>query len=493
MSIEKPANERLELYNRFKESLRDGSAESEFFDADDLIIIIDQAVDLDDEYVQIEALMRGYRFFPDNEELATRRAFLYYDLNLDAGVSNMIDRRRDSGAEKGPMWNILQLRMREEDISDAEAESLLEQVLKTPGKFDDETVIQLVDCASACGRYDWLKANEKRLRAKTDYAPTLLYELFIVADLQHDSDYAVRLLEELTEIEPFNIDFWNALAQTQSNAGDTEGALASLDYALAIESDNVPALTLKATILIRDGRNEDALEILKPLAVSEPSALVAELTVRALFGDGQQTAASVVLGKSCREYADDRSLMELALFLNVPELHELLDMHYDATAAADDDKQPWTDWAREHYVSGHLPACTAILACLRRNADLDYNGYKMLATALYCGEQYKDSVALLEDALASRNGAYLMPDIVAGGLMSLLRSSSKAAVKKMLKRVVDAMPMSIKEDWTLSSAIESIGFGNFISILSTSIDHLNKNDIDDLDFFRFPANYSDQI
>lgn len=493
MSIEKPANERLELYNRFKESLRNGTVESEFFDADDLIIIIDQAVDLDDEYVQIEALMRGYRFFPDNEELATRRAFLYYDLHLDAGVSNMIDRRRDSGAENGPMWNILQLRMREEDITDAEADSLLEQLLKTPGKFDDETVIQLVDCASACGRYDWLKANEKRLRAKTDYAPTLLYELFIVADMQHDTDYAVRLLEELTEIEPFNIDFWNALAQTQSNAGDTESALASLDYALAIESDNVAALTLKATILIRDGRNNDALEILKPLGESAPSALVAELTVRALYGNGRETMAADLLGKSCREYADDRSLLDLALFLNVPELHELLDMHYDATAVADDDKQAWTDWARDHYVSGHLPACTAILACLRRHGDLDYNGYKMLATVLYCGESYKDSIALLEDAVNGRDGTYMMPDIVAGGLMSLLRTSSKADVKKMLKRVVDSMPMSIKEDWTLSSAIESIGFGNFISMLSSTVDHINKNDIDNIDIFRFPANYSDQI
>jgi len=255
MSIERPANERLALYERFKQSLAKGSDDDEFFDADDLIIIIDQAVDLEDEYVEIEAIMRGYRFFPDNEELASRRAFLYYDLNLDEGVDNM----RTRLPEDSPMTRILGMRRMENSGDEKMFTEILDGIVNAPGLLDDETIIQLIDCASACGCYGWIKDNEKRLRAKTDYLPTLLYEIFIVADMQGDHEYSVRLLEELTELEPFNIDFWNALAQVQAlptpdeGEADLDGALASIDFALAIDSDNAQALTLKASILLQQG------------------------------------------------------------------------------------------------------------------------------------------------------------------------------------------------------------------------------------------------
>lgn len=43
--------------------------------------------------------------------------------------------------------------------------------------------------------------------------PTLLYEMQIVASLNNDSPEAVRMLEELTEIEPFNAEFWTIMAE----------------------------------------------------------------------------------------------------------------------------------------------------------------------------------------------------------------------------------------------------------------------------------------
>ena len=156
MSIEKPANERLKLYERFRDSLaKGGDSDAEFFDADDLLIIIDQAVDLDDEYVEIEAIMRGYRFFPDNEELRARRAFLYFDLNLDRGVENI----QAALSPDSPMKKILSLRSKEGSIDPDTAKRVLDSIVVDGRKFDDETIIQLVDCASACECYDWLKAN----------------------------------------------------------------------------------------------------------------------------------------------------------------------------------------------------------------------------------------------------------------------------------------------------------------------------------------------
>lgn len=482
MSIDRPANERLQLYERFKQSLRENN-DADFFDADDLLIIIDQAVDLEDEYVQIEALMRGYRFFPDNEELANRRAFLYYDLNLDAGVRDMVDRKTDDS----PMWDLLSLRLMEgnTDIAD-DARKVLEAIVARPEKFDDETIIQLVDCASACGLYDWLKANEKQLRKKTDYLPTLLYELFIVADMKEDANYCLQLLEELTEIEPFNVDFWSALAQTQCNADRLDDAMTSIDYALAIESDNAAVQTLRASILIRQEKFAEALRIIEPLLQTAPTAMLGELKVRALYGTENFDATLNTLEEFCRRYPDDRGLMEVALFLHHPQLSSILNAHYEASAP--DDREKWPDWARTHYINGRLFEAAEILDCLRRNGALTYQGSKMLASALYCSDNFDAAADLLTLAL-QEDDTNLTPDVVVAGLMALLRQGKKRQAKQMFKKVMEQFPLSIKEDWTMASTLESIGFSSVMGLIHSLLEKSGPVNPEELDFFRFPANY----
>ena len=68
MSIEKPKDERRELYDKFRAGLKGGDETSSFYDEDDLIDIYDQAADLEDEYVKIEVLLAGSRLYPDSED-----------------------------------------------------------------------------------------------------------------------------------------------------------------------------------------------------------------------------------------------------------------------------------------------------------------------------------------------------------------------------------------------------------------------------------------
>lgn len=481
MSIEKPDNERMRLYERFRQSLAEGD-DAEFFDADDLIIIIDQAVDLEDEYVQIEALMRGYRFFPDNEELANRRAFLYYDLNLDRGVEDMVNHKSDAS----PMWDVLKLRLTENDIKNAGgADRMLDEILASPGKFNDEMIIQLVDCASACGSYQWLKDREKALRDKAEYLPSLLYELFIVADMQHDNDYSVKLLEELTETEPFNADFWFALAQVQSNMERLDDALVSIDYALAIDPDHVGVQTLKASIYIRRDLNREALDILEPLYAKEPDHVVDELRIRAIYGLGQNDRLPAAIEEAAGKYPEERIFFEFALHVEHPDIERLMQLHYDAQT--EEEREKWLDWAIGHYVAGRLFAAIRILQALMLNNALPYRGFKFLASALYCDGQYQTCVDLLK--LAFDTPDLLMPDIVVAGLMSLVRLGKKREIKNIYRKVMDHFPMGIREPWTLSSTLESIGFTSFLGVIDAHLDAGKPIDFDELNIFKMPQTY----
>lgn len=499
MSIEKPDNERLALYNRFKSSLAPHSGDEEFFDADDLVIIIDQAVDLNDEYVEIEAIMRGYRFFPDNEELKARRAFLYYDLNLDEGVDNM---RADMSAES-PLTEILTMRRMEETADRATFLRMLNGIVDAPGLLDDETIIQLVDCASACGCYDWLKTNEKKLRTKTDYLPTLLYELFIVADMQHDREYSLKLLDELTELEPFNIDFWNALAQLQAMPetdsdgnitaeADLEASLTATDYALAIDSENIQALTLKASILLQQGNAAGSVAILEPLAGKMPDPAGCGIYVRALYETGRIDEAMNRIVSYCKQFIDSRDLLGTALAMDAPGLPELLEAHYLAVEKQHEDPAgEWAEWARAYYRDARLREAIMLMDVLRSRELLDYQTFKLYVSALYCLGRYTDCIDCFEEVI-EKTPELLMPNVVIAGMMSYLRSGDKRAARGAMKRLAVHFPITIKDDWTLASNLESIGMSHFVSAIQSTLDAPGPIDIDELDIFRFPTPPSPQ-
>ncbi len=489
MSIDRPANERLKLYERFKQSLAEGS-DADFFDADDLVIIIDQAVDLEDEYVQIEALMRGYRFFPDNAELKNRRAFLYYDLNLDAGVKDMLDVNHDAS----PMWEILKVRSAAASAASADADfsdkarKMLSEILVRYDKFDDETVIQFVDCAADCGLFDWLVKKEKALRSKTDYLPSLLYELFVVADGRGDSAYSLRLLEELTEIEPFNIDFWNALAQTQSSADNLAEALSATDYALAIDSDNAMALTLRASVLIRMARYAEALEIIDQLIETDgSSALLCELKVRALYGMGDTAAMLSALDRYVREFPADSNLINLALYIMPVNIGDLLQKHY--VAIPSETRRQWQDLAHVYYTSGKLREAAAMLYCALLNEDLSYHGLKMLATCYYCGKDYKAALALLRMAIDEPEQMLLIPDVVIGGILASLRLDGKRKTKQLYREVLQHFPLSVREDWTMSSVMQKVGFTSLMGLLNDLLEQSGRVDVEEIDIFNVPRYY----
>lgn len=86
--MEEPADERRQLYDRFRSELAT-SPRDMFFDEKELVEIYDQAGDLDDEHVKLEVLLHGFRLYPDSEDLAMRRAYFYYNYHLDDGVRDM--------------------------------------------------------------------------------------------------------------------------------------------------------------------------------------------------------------------------------------------------------------------------------------------------------------------------------------------------------------------------------------------------------------------
>lgn len=500
MSIEKQDNERIELYNRFKQSLGKKSADDLYFDADDLIVIFDQAVDFNDQYVQIEAVMRGYRYFPDNSELASRRGLLYYSMNLDNGVNDIVAIHGDNS----PLWKLIKLRGSESEWdseSNNKALQIFDEILNTPGKFDDETIIQLVDTASETENYEWLKNNEARLREKTEYLPSLLYELSAVAEENNELKHGISLLEELTALEPFNLDFWISLAQAQLRNKDYEGALSSSDYALAIASDDSVVINTKACALGNLGHYQEVVDLVLPFLDNEnndeskdwslPDEHLVENYLRALMALGSEKRMELLI--SLMGYAaifpENRAIIGIALDSDYPAIEVLLESHFEA--CSEEYRNDWFDWGRRLMLFGCSNEASLVLDVLFKKGLIKNNTQiGLFVSALYTSKNYERCIEVYEHIIHHAH-SLLTPDVAVAGLLSYARIKTKAQCKKAFTTFQKNLPMSNSDVWHIGSELETVGFSTFLGMYQALLNRSGALDADSIDIFKLPASYTD--
>ena len=234
-------DEREKLYDKFVAS---GGNPSIFFDEIDLVDIFDFATDCSDDGTRIKVIILAERMYPESVELNERRALLFYDLN-DFGEVSRIIKKLPSNSFRGKLvWFKLQI------LDKETIKRELERLIESFDEFEDEWIIQLIDYAEEKGLYDWLIDNKKLITSKTSYPQTYLYEMVNLAMERLDSVNALKLAEELTELEPFNNEFWEILSDIHTNMFDdpVEGEKA-IDYALAINPDSLKSLLQKSRIL----------------------------------------------------------------------------------------------------------------------------------------------------------------------------------------------------------------------------------------------------
>lgn len=236
-------NERDELLQRFTDVIGQPFG-STYFEEEELLEIFDYAGDLNDNLVRMEVLMWGAKLYPNSTGLAERRGLFYYNLGEQEGASKIVSQTSGGSA----LQRLLALRLEQPDPE--RAKEVLDDIVNDTGDFKDEEIIQLVQTANEMGLYSWLKDRREKIEEKCSFPQSFLYESVGVAEDNEDYDYGLELIEKLTELEPFNSEFWEMSAEYYNmHYEDPEMTLNAAEYALAINPDAYKALVLKAKAL----------------------------------------------------------------------------------------------------------------------------------------------------------------------------------------------------------------------------------------------------
>lgn len=326
MQYSDESNEREQLYQNFKKSLAKPITER-FFDESELVDIFDYAGDIEDDYVRLEVLIVAARLYPDSSMLADRHALFYLDQENDGAVNAYMS---DNAGASTPIADIVRLELQDSPAGDP---APLEYLMTAYPSFTDEEMIRLVQLAADLNCYDWLIANLPRLRRKTDFVPSLLWEVINEADNAGDTATAIALAEELIELEPFSGTYWSALFRAHARAGNHEEARNAFEYASSIVADEPSEVMWLADSAYNFAPYvcENVEELVAALPVDNVDEFqIVDCRFGLLLKSGNFVKAQEIAKDYARRHPDDERALTHILATEAPDASEFINAFLDA-------------------------------------------------------------------------------------------------------------------------------------------------------------------
>ena len=387
-------NQLEKLYNKFRQELANNDI-SIYYDEGDLADIFDYAGDIHDDYIRLEVMLIGNRLFPDSEILLERRAIWLANMGNEPLRQFILDHPRSNSSV---MWETLRIRANAPYPAD-EAIRELESLLDRFRLEEDESIIQFVGLVRHLEQESWLTANIDRVRDRCEYPPTLLFEIARMAENRPQSLAALPLLEELTELDPFNTDYWGLMAELQSNCDLYEESLTSLEYAKALEPDDVELLTIEGYNYLKLNRIDRAIASFNHALEVDADYFIAKRNLLEAYRMKQETAKCAELVRDLfRADPSDTSLLCDMLIAFPDEISDTLSHYYANTDAVENEAIVHVS---ELCRTGNESVALGYLRWYQDAFSLSMQGKMVFIELLYHNGHYQEAYNYLIDNLKS--------------------------------------------------------------------------------------------
>lgn len=447
-------DERDILRERFRADLSRPVSER-YYSEDELIAIFDSAGDYFDDYLRTEVLLLGARLYPDSQELLSRRAIYYSDRDVNLFNSFI----SDNPALSSTLARILRLSEAYPDRDKARRE--VEEFIASHRLAEDEEVIQFVRILHGLGLQKWLIDNLPLIRSKVSYLPTLLYEIAITAEESPIFDtVSIALLEELTELEAYAPEYWTLLAMAYLRHDRPDDARTAIDYALAIDPDNVEALKARLHTFAPDSDSAEVDALLDRLITLDPadSNLAYLAVLRAEERHDIPRLLSIITSLA-PDIRSTRSIIGKAVEYNHPDLATYLPEFYDYGFRDEDD---WKALAEIAYNSGNPATVSLVLQTYEAQSGAALNHDFLLYKILYKLKKYDVAIAMFGDAqpdgtIRSADNIHLSFAMFVTMLLRIGKIDDARESARAMLRLIDTEP------GVPGSALEKHGMHAFLS------------------------------
>jgi tetratricopeptide (TPR) repeat protein len=253
--------------NRFEDMIKSNS--TLYFDVCEFEVIIDYYLDQHNFKIAEEAVSVGLNQHPASGEIKFRLAQLYIQsgkpskgLQLLREIENFETTNSDFYLLKGSALNHLGKK--------EEANKAFDFAIKNAIENKDDVVFNIAFSYINTRRY---KLALKYLKLAHEINPeniSVIHEMALVYERIDDLHSSSIFYKKYLDLDPFNDNIWICLGMVYATLGNTDKAIESYDFAIAIHPDNISALFSKANTLVAIGENKEAVKVYLDVIDVEP-------------------------------------------------------------------------------------------------------------------------------------------------------------------------------------------------------------------------------
>lgn len=173
---------------------------------------------------------------------------------------------------------------------------------------------------------EWLaKSNET-----TDPQYRELQGRVALANAQFDT--CLKIFDQLIDEDPYNTDYWNAMAAAQFQQGAMAAAIESCDYALAIDTMNADALVNKANALSTLGNYGEAIKCYQMFQKLQPYSESADMGIASVLMAQNRFQEALIHLRQAESLVPNASPNKLEIIRQQCILNAQLGKHAEALA-----------------------------------------------------------------------------------------------------------------------------------------------------------------
>jgi tetratricopeptide (TPR) repeat protein len=433
------------LYDRFRQEVVSGGA-IDYYELNELLDIYDYAQDEGDIMVQMFVFMTAARLYPSNKDFDERIAFFMSYITPEA-ARDMLSR---SGRQDSALWDILKMGVDCYPLEDPEP--YVKDILTKYQNLDCESILKMIDLLRDMGRRDLLVKYYTEISQRADDPRGIAFEIAeTVKEEPELQDEARKIAEELTKLEPFNVDAWLMLARIEFGLEHPNDALAAVDYALAIEPDHFNArLTRGVIMVVIDERRDEAIEVLQELRLEQPS------NAYILEGLAEAYARSNRVNEACDLYAEviEKNIVlptNADPIVAIAELEpENLDKYLKIFLQSEAGSGVWRERAEQLIAKGKVVSAARMLDFEYKNrglnSEVDYFLHTLFDAHMY--DRYEQVMEEISDKFKMPIMRAELFDLVDYLLLSALylRKGRKEEAAKLSKVIESKQPASASMD-----------------------------------------------
>jgi tetratricopeptide (TPR) repeat protein len=256
-----------ELLNRYLKM--EDSGIISYFDADEIVELLDHFEEEDDLIHYKNALELGQKLHPDNRDIKIRtcrlhiynkeykKALKLIDL-IDTGVNPDLELMRMACFCAMDRFDevLAFIKELEQQVDECEIVRDFDSV-----EYLEETFEYLVPILNELDKYKEAQDLIKRGLALYPANLVLKEELCYIYEEQGNVQQALELCKELIDNDPYSVDYWYMQGRLYAMAEDYEKAIKSYDFALACDNSDLEVKIQKAYCFFMNENYESAIEI----------------------------------------------------------------------------------------------------------------------------------------------------------------------------------------------------------------------------------------